>query len=41
MLTESARFPPALAAAGMLDMLHFMLVRDARMRPTLADVQAR
>ena len=31
----------AAAAAGMLDMLHFMLVRDARMRPTLADVQAR
>ena len=29
------------SAAGMLDMLHFMLVRDARMRPTLADVQAR
>ncbi len=27
--------------AGMLDLLHFMLIRDARMRPTLADVQAR
>lgn len=26
---------------GMLDLLHFMLVRDARMRPTLEDVQAR
>lgn len=26
---------------GMLDLLHFMLVRDAQMRPTLADVQAR
>ena len=25
----------------MLDLVHFMLVRDARMRPTLADVQAR
>lgn len=31
----------ALPLAGVLDLLQFMLVRDARMRPTLEDVQAR
>ncbi|KAL4458989.1 hypothetical protein ABPG75_013854 [Micractinium tetrahymenae] len=40
-LVTEDRAAPVAGLPGMLDLLHFMLVRDARMRPTLEDVQTR